>query len=167
MSASCKSNISWSGNVYIRGIPTTPTYKERNIIGRFFNKLKQLRRAATRYDKLLANFMGFVKLAATRHLAQIVKCSPRPKLTSRRYCWVADGGPNEKGRPKAASLDIEEVVLRRRRRRSCARCDSLRSRGRRTQPSSSARSRFRGRRQPQATVRNFRHRPGLGSAPRW
>ncbi|HUC18021.1 MAG TPA: IS5/IS1182 family transposase, partial [Acetobacteraceae bacterium] len=28
------------------------------------NKLKQFRRVATRYDKLLANFMGFVKLAA-------------------------------------------------------------------------------------------------------
>ena len=31
---------------------------------RFFNKLKQFRRVATRYDKLLDNFMGFVKLAA-------------------------------------------------------------------------------------------------------
>jgi putative transposase len=39
-------------------------YKERNHIERFFNKLKQFRRVATRYDKLLANFMGFVKLAA-------------------------------------------------------------------------------------------------------
>ena len=39
-------------------------YKERNIIERFFNKLKQFRRVAPRYDKLLANFMGFVKLAA-------------------------------------------------------------------------------------------------------
>jgi putative transposase len=39
-------------------------YKERNLIERFFNKLKQFRRVATRYDKLLANFMGFVKLAA-------------------------------------------------------------------------------------------------------
>ena len=42
----------------------TELYKERNIIERFFNKLKQFRRVATRYDKLLANFMGFVKLAA-------------------------------------------------------------------------------------------------------
>jgi len=40
-------------------------YKERNQIERFFNKLKQFRRVATRYDKLLANFIGFVKLAAT------------------------------------------------------------------------------------------------------
>jgi putative transposase len=39
-------------------------YKERNRIERFFNKLKQFRRVATRYDKLLANFLGFVKLAA-------------------------------------------------------------------------------------------------------
>lgn len=42
----------------------TELYKERNRIERFFNKLKQFRRVATRYDKLLANFMGFVKLAA-------------------------------------------------------------------------------------------------------
>lgn len=39
-------------------------YKERNVIERFFNKLKQFRRVATRYDKLLNNFMGFVKIAA-------------------------------------------------------------------------------------------------------
>jgi putative transposase len=39
-------------------------YKERNRIERFFSKLKHFRRVATRYDKLLANFMGFVKLAA-------------------------------------------------------------------------------------------------------
>ncbi len=42
----------------------TELYKERNRIERFFSKLKQFRRVATRYDKLLANFMGFVKLAA-------------------------------------------------------------------------------------------------------
>jgi putative transposase len=42
----------------------TDLYKERNRIERSFNKLKQFRRVATRYDKLLANFMGFVKLAA-------------------------------------------------------------------------------------------------------
>jgi len=39
-------------------------YKERNLIERLFNKLKQFRRVSTRYDKLLVNFMGFVKLAA-------------------------------------------------------------------------------------------------------
>ena len=39
-------------------------YKERNVIERFFNKLKQFRRVATRYDKLFINFMGWVKIAA-------------------------------------------------------------------------------------------------------
>ncbi len=53
-------------------------YKERNIIERFFNKLKQVRRVATRYDKLLGNFMAFVKPRRHRNLAQIVKSSPRP-----------------------------------------------------------------------------------------
>jgi putative transposase len=42
----------------------TDLYKERNRIERFFSRLKQFRRVATRYDKLLVNFMGFVKLAA-------------------------------------------------------------------------------------------------------
>jgi putative transposase len=48
----------------IQRVYDTGLYKERNQIERFFNKLKQFRRVATRYDKLLANFMGFVKLAA-------------------------------------------------------------------------------------------------------
>jgi putative transposase len=39
-------------------------YKERNLVERFFNKLKQFRRVATRYDKLLVNYRGFVLLAA-------------------------------------------------------------------------------------------------------
>ena len=39
-------------------------YKERNLIERFFARLKQFRRVATRYDKLLANFRGFVLIAA-------------------------------------------------------------------------------------------------------
>lgn len=39
-------------------------YRQRNRIERFFSKLKQFRRVATRYDKLLVNFMGFVKIAA-------------------------------------------------------------------------------------------------------
>jgi len=39
-------------------------YKERNQIERMFAKLKEFRRVATRYDKLLQNFLGFVKIAA-------------------------------------------------------------------------------------------------------
>jgi transposase len=38
-------------------------YRERNLIERFFSKLKHFRRVATRYDKLAANFPAMVQLA--------------------------------------------------------------------------------------------------------
>ena len=39
-------------------------YKRRNLVERFFGRLKQFRRAATRYEKKAANFLGMVWLAA-------------------------------------------------------------------------------------------------------
>lgn len=39
-------------------------YKNRNQIERFFNRLKNFRRIATRYDKLVSSFMALVQLAA-------------------------------------------------------------------------------------------------------
>ena len=41
-------------------------YRQRNLIERFFNKLKHFRRVATRYDKTARNFLAAVLLAATR-----------------------------------------------------------------------------------------------------
>jgi transposase len=41
-------------------------YRTWNPIERFFNKIKQCRRVATRYDKLAANYLAFVKLASIR-----------------------------------------------------------------------------------------------------
>jgi transposase len=41
-------------------------YRERNQVERFFNKLKQFRRIATRYDKLGATFLAFLQPAAVR-----------------------------------------------------------------------------------------------------
>lgn len=38
-------------------------YKERHVVECFFQKIKQFRRVATRYDKLLSCFKGFVYLA--------------------------------------------------------------------------------------------------------
>ncbi len=40
-------------------------YKERNLVERFFNKLKQFRGIATRYEKLAITFMAGVYLAAS------------------------------------------------------------------------------------------------------
>jgi transposase len=41
-------------------------YRERNLIERFFSKLKHFRRVATRYYKLAANFLAMVQLASMR-----------------------------------------------------------------------------------------------------
>lgn len=38
-------------------------YKERSNVERFFQKIKNYRRIATRYDKLAKRFLGFVHLA--------------------------------------------------------------------------------------------------------
>jgi putative transposase len=39
-------------------------YKHRNQVERFFNRIKQCRRVATRYEKNIENFAGFIWLAA-------------------------------------------------------------------------------------------------------
>ena len=39
-------------------------YKNRNLVERFFARIKQFRRIATRYDKLVERFRSFVELAA-------------------------------------------------------------------------------------------------------
>ena len=41
-------------------------YRYRNLVERFFNKLKHFRAVATRYDKDPANFLASVKLASVR-----------------------------------------------------------------------------------------------------
>jgi transposase len=41
-------------------------YKKRNLVERFFNKLKHFRAVATRFEKHDANFLALVKLASAR-----------------------------------------------------------------------------------------------------
>jgi len=40
-------------------------YRERNLVERFFNKIKQFRAIATRYDKLARNFLAGIHLVAS------------------------------------------------------------------------------------------------------
>ena len=40
-------------------------YAERNRVERLINRLKQFRRVATRYEKLAANYLAMLTLAAT------------------------------------------------------------------------------------------------------
>ncbi len=43
----------------------THIYKERHQIECLFNRLKQFRRIATRYEKTASSFLGFIYLAAS------------------------------------------------------------------------------------------------------
>src|SRR3981081_4529253 len=58
--------------------------RARNLIEPFFNKIKQCRRIATRYDKLAANYLAFIKLASIRIWLRANESTPyntvRPRL---------------------------------------------------------------------------------------
>lgn len=41
-------------------------YKKRNLVERRFNKLKQFRHVATRYDRFASAYLAFAKLASVR-----------------------------------------------------------------------------------------------------
>ena len=45
---------------------STFLYRYRNLVERFFNKIKHFRAVATRFDKHDANYLAIVKLAAAR-----------------------------------------------------------------------------------------------------
>ena len=51
-------------------------YKARNLVERFFNKIKQCRRVATRYDKLAANYLAFIQLASIRLWLRVNESTP-------------------------------------------------------------------------------------------
>ena len=67
-------------SLLMKGIPVIPPrtnrkqsiecdfkrYKDRNRIERMFNRLKQCRRIATRYDKTAESYLAFLSLAAAK-----------------------------------------------------------------------------------------------------
>jgi transposase len=56
---------------------STWLYRERNLIERFFSKLKHFRRVATRYDKLAENFLAMVQLASMRLWLRVYESRPK------------------------------------------------------------------------------------------
>jgi transposase len=48
----------------------TDRYKDRNLVERFWAKMKVYRRVATRYEKTARNFLAFVHVAASMILLQ-------------------------------------------------------------------------------------------------
>ena len=67
---------------FLRSKPQEPIcfspclYRARNLIERFFNKIKQYGRIATRYDKLAANYLAFIKIAAICLWLRVYESTP-------------------------------------------------------------------------------------------
>src|SRR6185437_2500528 len=59
-------HIPSQSNVRVRRVVDREIYRQRNLVERFFNKLKHFRRIATRFDKLARNYLAAVLMAATR-----------------------------------------------------------------------------------------------------
>jgi transposase len=59
-------SVNWSAAPYL--------YRARNRVERFFNRIKQCRRIATRYDRLAANYLAFVQLASIRLWLRFNEC---------------------------------------------------------------------------------------------
>ena len=60
---------------------STFLYRYRNLVERFFNKLKQFRGIATRYDRIPENFLAAIKLVST-HI-WIAVMGPRPSSSAK------------------------------------------------------------------------------------
>jgi transposase len=73
-------------------------YRARNLVERFFNKIKQCRRIATRHDRLAANYLAFIKLASIRiwlcaygsapYFAMTMPRSSRHFLKTTSIAWI-------------------------------------------------------------------------------
>jgi transposase len=61
-----RAHIPSQSNVRVPRVVDRAIYRCRNLVERFFNKLKHFRRIATRYDKLARNFLAALLIASTR-----------------------------------------------------------------------------------------------------
>jgi transposase len=69
------------------------SYLARDLVERFFNKIKHCRQIATRYDKSPPNWLVFIKLVSIRLWLRVNESSPRSDSSRRRgpvrtdNCW--------------------------------------------------------------------------------
>ena len=69
-------------------------YRARNLVEQFFNKIKQCRRVATRYDKLAANYLAFIQPGSIRLWGALFKftafCNGPDEVKSPSDCHAAE-----------------------------------------------------------------------------
>ena len=75
-----RAHIPSQRNVRVRRSVDPALYRQRNLVERFFNKLKHFRAIATRYHKLARNFLAAIALASFRiWVRHYESMSPRPR----------------------------------------------------------------------------------------
>jgi transposase len=58
-------------------------YRARNLVERFFNKIKHYRSVATRYDRLAANYLAFIQLPSIKVWLRVNESAPWSALPTR------------------------------------------------------------------------------------
>jgi transposase len=53
-------------------------YRQRNLVERFFNKIKCFRKIATRYDKTARNYLAAIVIASARIWMRFYESTPAP-----------------------------------------------------------------------------------------
>jgi transposase len=56
-------------------------YRARNLVERFFNKIRHYRRVATRYDRLAVNDLAFIRLASIEVWLRVDESAPETVIT--------------------------------------------------------------------------------------
>ena len=91
------------------------TYKRRNVIERFFNRLKEFRRAETRYDKRDDSFLAFVMVAAI--------CVASAFCTSKRCFQIhprsVQGDPEGNRNPSGLVFFCQRFLLEKQKKMLC------------------------------------------------
>ena len=104
-----------------RNVPAFSSYlyRYRNLVERFFNKIKHYRAVATRYDKRADNFLAGVKLASIRVWLRFNEFDDLDQCGALTpdYSELLDGVPSELASADAAraagkSLDARAAMMR-------------------------------------------------------
>jgi hypothetical protein len=92
-------------------------YKDRNLVERFFQKLKQFRRIATRYERLAKKLPVDVEFRISSHLAGIIENAPYSIKWALCGCWSIyprpffDGYPPNRHAAKSHSARTSKGVI--------------------------------------------------------
>ena len=80
-------------------------YRLRNLVERCFNKLKNARRVATRYDKTAESFLGFIDVTSIRLWLRYLSTRPKSCLTAAVMSGCVGSCPGERHHGRGLRCD--------------------------------------------------------------